>query len=835
MNLILYDLSLNKIGDLITDGDTSARHIGESVSYGEIDRITFEIRKNSNHFSNVINGNMLLYNDQFYVITEITSIDSVSSSQNYNVVAVHNAKQLKDRLIADGEELIAMNIEQILTLFLYDNLVPIYNWEVGTVVADLNKYRTYTPKEMSVFEALIEIAELYDLYVFFDSGLSGNFINLYDKDTYRSEVAPLTLFESINIKEINIVRNMDEFATRLYAFGGTDPATSFDVDIIDATVNGSPWGKTYVENYSYYLDLGYTQEYISANPDLFLKEAVWRDSNYVDPDTLYADAVVKLSKISSPKIDVTLSVLMTNIDGTKMSLSQYPKLGYKINIVDTRLQEEIIFTVVGYEINYDTPWEIGLSATNVVIRKNALLDIVRSAQTMRRITKADGTVKPIYVDSNIDEQLSAYDIAVQQLNELAINATGFYQTIYTDPITDAKTDYMHDNPVLSLSNIIYMKTATGFFWTDTGWNDGNPTWMNGYTASGNIVAKTLSVVGINADWITTGSVTSSNYEYTSGSFSNAGTKFDLTNGSIISKNFFIGISGNVKFNSGTIGGFTFTPTQISGGDLRLHVDGSISVSPEYSSWSFYVDNVGKLTATGPTFSKVSGCSFNSSETTKFDTSGNLTVGGTSSFKGNMSCTGTSTFGASNNVTISSIGAVTISSGSFKVGGASSYCTISTLGEINTTGTLTVGSTFKVGDVSNYCTISSLGNINTTGTLTAEGNFKVGDYDDYCTISSLGAINTTNSLTVKGNSTLNGFTNTIANALKHTGSTLGFFNAIPTIKTTVLAPSVITTTGTADATYSSNEQTMLGNLKTDVTNLRSKLNEIWDALDGYGLI
>lgn len=590
MNLILYDLSLNKIGDLITDGDTSARHIGESVSYGEIDRITFEIRKNSNHFSNVINGNMLLYNDQFYVITEITSIDRANSSQNYNVVAVHNAKQLKDRLIADGEELVAMNIEQILTFFLYDNLVPIYNWEVGTVVADLNKYRTYTPKEMSVFEALIEIAELYDLYVFFDSGLSGNFINLYDKDTYRSEVSPLTLFESINVKEINIVRNMDEFATRLYAFGGTDPSTSFDVDIIDATVNGSPWGKTYVENYSYYLDLGYTQEYIDANPDLFLKEAVWRDSNYVDPDTLYADAVVKLGKISSPKIDVTLSVLMTNIDGTKMPLSQYPKLGYKINIVDTRLQEEIIFTVIGYEINYDTPWEIGLSATNVVIRKNALLDIVRSAQTMRRITKADGTVKPIYVDANIDEQLSAYDIAVQQLNELAINATGFYQTIYTDPVTDAKTDYMHDNPVLSLSNIIYMKTATGFFWTDTGWNDGNPTWMNGYTASGNIVAKTLSVVGINADWINAGQIAAARVRI------GAGTTFDS------------GYDPSAKLDEADVGDLAFLDlvesaklgtTIISGGYIKsslLTADNIVTGAIKSSGYSGVTDGSAYSTA-----------------------------------------------------------------------------------------------------------------------------------------------------------------------------------------------------------------------------------------------
>lgn len=817
MNLILYDLSLNKIGDLITDGDTSARHIGESVSYGEIDRITFEIRKNSNHFSNVINGNMLLYNDQFYVITEITSIDRANSSQNYNVVAVHNAKQLKDRLIADGEELVAMNIEQILTFFLYDNLVPIYNWEVGTVVADLNKYRTYTPKEMSVFEALIEIAELYDLYVFFDSGLSGNFINLYDKDTYRSEVSPLTLFESINVKEINIVRNMDEFATRLYAFGGTDPSTSFDVDIIDATVNGSPWGKTYVENYSYYLDLGYTQEYIDANPDLFLKEAVWRDSNYVDPDTLYADAVVKLGKISSPKIDVTLSVLMTNIDGTKMSLSQYPKLGYKINIVDTRLQEEIIFTVIGYEINYDTPWEIGLSATNVVIRKNALLDIVRSAQTMRRITKADGTVKPIYVDANIDEQLSAYDIAVQQLNELAINATGFYQTIYTDPVTDAKTDYMHDNPVLSLSNIIYMKTATGFFWTDTGWNDGNPTWMNGYTASGNIVAKTLSVVGINADWITTGSVTSGNYAYTSGDFSDAGTKIDLVTGLIRSKNFLIDSSGNAKFKSGVLGGFTLTETAITAADLIITTSGAIGVTPALGSVSFNVSSFGKLTAKGAAFT---GLTTIEAYTVK--------VGDLDGSRCEIASNGT--------ITLFGTGSINISgTGTFRCGGDTYYCTIGSMGQITTTYTLNVGSTFKVGDASNYCTISSIGTITTTGGATIAGTFKVGDVSDYCTISSLGAINTTSSLTVAGNATLNGVTNTIANALKHTGTTLGFFNKTPTTVRTITAPSAVTATGTADTTYSSNEVTLINALKTDVTNLRTKLNEIWTALDAYGLV
>jgi hypothetical protein len=53
--------------------------------------------------------------------------------------------------------------------------------------------------------------------------------------------------------------------------------------------------------------------------------------------------------------------------------------------------------------------------------------------------------------------------------------------------------------------------------------------------------------------------------------------------------------------------------------------------------------------------------------------------------------------------------------------------------------------------------------------------------------------------------------------------------------TATAPSAVTATGTADATYSSNEVTLINALKTDVTNLRTKLYDIWTALDAYGLV
>lgn len=78
---------------------------------------------------------------------------------------------------------------------------------------------------------------------------------------------------------------------------------------------------------------------------------------------------------------------------------------------------------------------------------------------------------------------------------------------------------------------------------------------------------------------------------------------------------------------------------------------------------------------------------------------------------------------------------------------------------------------------------------------------------------------------------------ITNALSiYLNSTqIGFFGTATAAKTAVSDPSAIVTTETAGLTYTANEQTMLGHLKTDVTNLRSKLLGLCDALQSYNLV
>lgn len=69
----------------------------------------------------------------------------------------------------------------------------------------------------------------------------------------------------------------------------------------------------------------------------------------------------------------------------------------------------------------------------------------------------------------------------------------------------------------------------------------------------------------------------------------------------------------------------------------------------------------------------------------------------------------------------------------------------------------------------------------------------------------------------------------------TSSTLGFFGGSAASKSTVSDPAAITATGTADATYSANEVTLINALKADVGNLRTTLLAVCDALQSYGLI
>lgn len=100
-------------------------------------------------------------------------------------------------------------------------------------------------------------------------------------------------------------------------------------------------------------------------------------------------------------------------------------------------------------------------------------------------------------------QLSGLELASTHMNELAANTLGYYMTEET--LSDgSKITYWHDKPTFAQSIIIYKRGADGFFLSQ----DGGATYTQGFDSSGNAVLNILDAIGINADWVRTGSITS---------------------------------------------------------------------------------------------------------------------------------------------------------------------------------------------------------------------------------------------------------------------------------------------------------------------------------------
>ena len=109
--------------------------------------------------------------------------------------------------------------------------------------------------------------------------------------------------------------------------------------------------------------------------------------------------------------------------------------------------------------------------------------------------------------------ISNYDLAVQMMNSLAVNAMGGYEE-YEDLPTGGRVWYLSNMPItkdattgvctFESGSTVYKKSGSGFFVS----RDGGTTWVNGYDMStGELVVNVLDAIGINFDWARGGTLT----------------------------------------------------------------------------------------------------------------------------------------------------------------------------------------------------------------------------------------------------------------------------------------------------------------------------------------
>lgn len=137
--------------------------------------------------------------------------------------------------------------------------------------------------------------------------------------------------------------------------------------------------------------------------------------------------------------------------------------------------------------------------TNVTYQIGASDSIKCDAETPSRkqSVRFDASTKAIVeARKTIKKELTAYNIAVEQLTNLMANSFGVHKS--KEVLEDGSTIYYtHDKPTLAESETIWKMTADAFVVS----TDGGQTWNAGFDSEGNAVVNVLNAIGINAEWI----------------------------------------------------------------------------------------------------------------------------------------------------------------------------------------------------------------------------------------------------------------------------------------------------------------------------------------------
>lgn len=142
-----------------------------------------------------------------------------------------------------------------------------------------------------------------------------------------------------------------------------------------------------------------------------------------------------------------------------------------------------------------------------------------------------------YVDyrRDIEKERTDREKALEELKNRVDNSSGLFTTSVLQP-DGSNIFYMHDKPTLDESKIVWKMTAEAFAVS----TDGGKNYNAGLTVDGDLIARILTAVGVNADWIKTGALrvekngkTMVNMDFDTGEVDMVVKSFSLTSGDTI--------------------------------------------------------------------------------------------------------------------------------------------------------------------------------------------------------------------------------------------------------------------------------------------------------------
>lgn len=315
-------------------------------------------------FDYVQNETIVEYDNDFYVVKECTPFHETNITKE--VTCKHIAVELSGTKV-NGLWGFSPSIESFqlpyneptdLITGMQDLLYyHTTGWKLG-LIPENNKQRTFSYEWYTPMQIILDLAEKFEYIPYFRvelvDGELKKYVDMLPDD--HGEVKGYYRHEK-NLNSIRKPISTEGITTRLYVFG-YDDITLNDLETENKTVNGVTYpihskGKSYIDNFDYYLQLGYSY---ADCINKFLKVDKVKDDLYVDVNDLYDFAKKQLESVAMPVISYEVSIKDIEIKG-KPELA----VGHKIRIVDTELGLDVVGRVT--EISYTENDKINKSVT----------------------------------------------------------------------------------------------------------------------------------------------------------------------------------------------------------------------------------------------------------------------------------------------------------------------------------------------------------------------------------------------------------------------------------------------------------------------------------------
>ena len=362
---------------LVSRDISTARNIVLTESMNEVSTLTFEIPFTEDRKISYDDCEKLVkYENEYYIIKNIEVEDS--DTRTIQVSCEHESTELKGKYCECINE-IGQSPEHMFNTIMSSIKTVIkegqYKW-AGTDVPSTTFRHLITEDETSVYENFVAMAKVFNGWIeIYTDDYDQKWVYLRTKDLESNRI----FRKDLDMKSLGITYDSTEIFTHLYLEGGADEVTGNPITIMSV----NPTGKSYLENYSWYLAKGIPFDVVDSEPK-YQQLKKLSDDNYINPQDLYQLGLEELAKCSVPKLDATLTI--RDLEAYINSVDDKLKVGMKIICVDKDIDFVFECRIVKVERDSENPIETKIEISNVIRYDTDFQNIDHTADIVDKVT-----------------------------------------------------------------------------------------------------------------------------------------------------------------------------------------------------------------------------------------------------------------------------------------------------------------------------------------------------------------------------------------------------------------------------------------------------------------